>query len=58
MLRTVQHELRTQIDVNAARKERLYAIATDRMAYQDYMSCMTSVEKEIEMCVACRASPF
>lgn len=37
------------MDINAARKERLFHIAMDRMAYQDYLSCMASVEKEIEV---------
>lgn len=34
--------------VNEARKARLFDIAMDRMAYQDYVACLNTVEKEIE----------
>jgi len=34
--------------INEARKARLFDIAMDRMAYQDYVACLNTVEKEIE----------
>ncbi len=47
-LRMVQRELARQQKVNELRKDRLFGIAKDRMAYQDYLNCLNSVEKEIE----------
>lgn len=47
-LRKVQNLLRKQIRINEERKSRLFEIAMDRMAYQDYVACLTSVEREIE----------
>ncbi|PWY99388.1 hypothetical protein BCV70DRAFT_207004 [Testicularia cyperi] len=47
-LRMVQRELATQQKVNEMRKARLFQIAKDRMAYQDYLACLHTVEKEIE----------
>lgn len=47
-LRMVQRELARQQKVNELRKDRLFSIAKDRMAYQDYLNCTNSVEKEIE----------
>jgi transcriptional adapter 3 len=47
-LRKVQNLLRKQIRINELRKSRLFEIAMDRMAYQDYVACLTSVEREIE----------
>jgi transcriptional adapter 3 len=47
-LRTVQRLLRKQIRVNELRKTRLFEIAMDRMAYQEYLGCLNSVEREIE----------
>lgn len=47
-LRTVQRLLRKQIRVNELRKTRLFDIAMDRMAYQEYLGCLNSVEREIE----------
>ncbi|CDW99395.1 hypothetical protein [Sporisorium scitamineum] len=48
-LRMVQRELARQQKVNGMRKDRLFGIAKDRMAYQDYLNCLNSVEKEIEL---------
>lgn len=48
-LRMVQRELAKQQKVNELRKSRLFEIAKDRMAYQDYINCLHSVEKEIEV---------
>ncbi|TKY85451.1 hypothetical protein EX895_005613 [Sporisorium graminicola] len=48
-LRMVQRELARQQKVNGIRKDRLFGIAKDRMAYQDYLNCLNSVEKEIEL---------
>ncbi|GAC97546.1 transcriptional regulator Ngg1 [Pseudozyma hubeiensis SY62] len=48
-LRMVQRELARQQKVNEMRKDRLFGIAKDRMAYQDYLNCLNSVEKEIEI---------
>lgn len=47
-LRTIQRLLRKQIRINELRKTRLFQIALDRMAYQDYIGCLNSVEREIE----------
>lgn len=47
-LRQVQRALARQQKINAMRKARLFAIAMDRMAYQDYLNCFSSLEKEIE----------
>lgn len=47
-LRMVQRELAKQQKLNELRKDRLFGIAKDRMAYQDYLNCLNSVEKEIE----------
>lgn len=48
-LRMVQRELAKQQKTNELRKSRLFEIAKDRMAYQDYINCLHSVEKEIEV---------
>lgn len=48
-LRMVQRELARQQKINELRKGRLFGIAKDRMAYQDYLNCLNSVEKEIEI---------
>jgi transcriptional adapter 3 len=47
-LRMVQRELARQQKVNEMRKDRLFGIAKDRMAHQDYLNCLHSLEKEIE----------
>jgi transcriptional adapter 3 len=47
-LRKVQRLLRKQIRINELRKSTLFKIAMDRMAYQDYLGCLNSVEREIE----------
>lgn len=47
-LRKVQRLLRKQMRINELRKTRLFYIAMDRMAYQDYLGCLNSVEREIE----------
>lgn len=47
-LRKVQRLLRKQTRINEMRKTRLFEIALDRMAYQDYLGCLNSVEREIE----------
>ncbi|PWN51335.1 hypothetical protein IE53DRAFT_368143 [Violaceomyces palustris] len=47
-LRQVQRALSKQQKINDLRKARLFDIAMDRMAYQDYVGCLNSVEKEIE----------
>lgn len=48
MLRNVQHLLAKQMDVNEKRRHRLRDIAKDRMAYQDYATCLNNVEKQVE----------
>lgn len=47
-LRLAQERLRRQIKVNEQRKLRLFRIAVDRMAYQDYQACLQAVDREIE----------
>ncbi|CAO1613443.1 unnamed protein product [Jaminaea pallidilutea] len=47
-LRKVQTLLSKQTSVNERRKARLRDIAMDRLAYQDYASCLANVEKLIE----------
>ncbi|KAE8220030.1 hypothetical protein CF319_g6383 [Tilletia indica] len=47
-LRQTQRALREQMTINAARKKRLFEIAHDRMAYQDYANALSSVEKDVE----------
>ncbi|CAD6901630.1 unnamed protein product [Tilletia controversa] len=47
-LRQAQRALREQMTINAARKKRLFEIAHDRMAYQDYANALSSVEKDVE----------
>ncbi|EPQ27520.1 uncharacterized protein PFL1_05058 [Pseudozyma flocculosa PF-1] len=47
-LRMVQRALARQQKINGMRKARLFQIAVDRMAYQDYVICLNTVEKEIE----------
>ena len=47
-LRLAQRRLREQIAANERRKARLFAIAQDRMAYQDYQACLAAVDREIE----------
>lgn len=47
-LRLAQARLRTQIKANEQRKARLFKIAQDRMAYQDYQACLAAVDREIE----------
>ncbi|KAN0065784.1 Transcriptional regulator [Thecaphora frezii] len=47
-LRMVQRALARQQKINGMRKARLFQIAMDRMAYQDYVICLNTVEKEIE----------
>lgn len=47
-LRKVQSLLSRQMTINERRKLRLRDIAMDRLAYQDYASCLVNVEKLIE----------
>lgn len=47
-LRTVQGLLREQMRANEQRKAVLFQIAMERMAYQEYLGCLASVEREIE----------
>ncbi|PWN24048.1 hypothetical protein BCV69DRAFT_279952 [Microstroma glucosiphilum] len=47
-LRKVQVLLGKQTKINTARKTRLKELAEGRLAYQDYLSCLTNVEKVIE----------
>jgi transcriptional adapter 3 len=47
-LRKVQRLLEKQIQTNAMRKSKLFGIAKDRLAYQDYLACLFSTEREIE----------
>ncbi|KAK0552828.1 Transcriptional regulator [Tilletia horrida] len=47
-LRQAQRALREQMTINSARKKRLFEIAHDRMAYQDFANALHSVEKDVE----------
>ena len=47
-LRRAQARLRQQSRANEQRKARLFQIAKDRMAYQDYQACLQAVDREIE----------
>ena len=47
-LRLAQARLRQQSRANELRKARLFHIAQDRMAYQDYQACLQAVDREIE----------
>ncbi|CAO1628699.1 unnamed protein product [Sympodiomycopsis kandeliae] len=49
LLRRVSSTLKDQIGLNERRRHRLRDIAKDRMAYQDYHSCLLHVEKQIEV---------
>ncbi|WFD33088.1 Transcriptional regulator [Malassezia sp. CBS 17886] len=49
-LRLAQSLLKKQIHANEQRKARLFRIALDRMAYQDYQACLQAVDREIETC--------
>ena len=46
-LRQAQQELRTVVATNKARKERLAAIARDRLGYQEYIDLRESIDKNI-----------
>jgi transcriptional adapter 3 len=46
-LRQAQRELRTVVATNKARKERLAAIARDRLGYQEYLDLRESIDKNI-----------
>ncbi|KAF9464531.1 histone acetyltransferases subunit 3-domain-containing protein [Collybia nuda] len=46
-LRHAQRELRTVVATNKARKERLVAIARDRLGYQEYLDLRESIDKNI-----------
>jgi transcriptional adapter 3 len=46
-LRHAQHELRTVVATNKARKERIVAIARDRLGYQEYLDARDSIDKNI-----------
>ena len=46
-LRQAQRELRTVVATNKARKERLVAIARDRLGYQEYLDLRESIDKNI-----------
>lgn len=46
-LRHAQRELRTIVATNKARKERLAAIARDRLGYQEYLDLRESIDKNI-----------
>ncbi|WFD20280.1 Transcriptional regulator [Malassezia caprae] len=47
-LRLAQEKLRHQIRSNEQRKARLFQVAKDYMAYQDYLACLQAAEREIE----------
>lgn len=47
-LRSVQKLLRQQMRINDQRKAILFKIAMERMAYQEYIGCLASVDREIE----------
>lgn len=47
-LRLAQEKLRCQIRSNEQRKARLFQVAKDYMAYQDYLACLQAAEREIE----------
>lgn len=47
-LRLAQEKLRRQIRSNEQRKARLFQVAKDCMAYQDYLACLQAAEREIE----------
>lgn len=46
-LRHAQRQLRTVVAMNKARKERLAAIARDRLGYQEYLDNRTALDKSI-----------
>ncbi|OJA11196.1 hypothetical protein AZE42_06240 [Rhizopogon vesiculosus] len=46
-LRHAQRQLRTVVAMNKARKERLAAIARDRLGYQEYLDLRTALDKSI-----------
>lgn len=46
-LRQAQSELRTVVATNKARKERLAAVARDRLGYQEYIDLRDSIDKNI-----------
>jgi transcriptional adapter 3 len=46
-LRQAQRELRTVVATNKARKERLSAIARDRLGYQEYIDLRDSIDRNI-----------
>ncbi|KAH7890086.1 histone acetyltransferases subunit 3-domain-containing protein [Phlebopus sp. FC_14] len=46
-LRHAQRELRTVVSMNKTRKERLAAIAKDRLGYQEYLDLRDSLDKSI-----------
>ncbi|UZJ54777.1 hypothetical protein CBS101457_004097 [Exobasidium rhododendri] len=48
-LRKVQRLLEKQIQINGQRKARLYPIAKDRLAYQGFLACVFSTDREIEV---------
>ncbi|KOS13594.1 hypothetical protein Malapachy_2032 [Malassezia pachydermatis] len=47
-LRLAQARLRRQMKANEERKARLFKVAQDRMAFQDYQACLQAVDREIE----------
>lgn len=47
-LRRAQARLRTQMRANEARKARLFRVAQDRMAWQDYQACLAALDRDIE----------
>lgn len=47
-LRAAQSRLRQQMAANEQRMARLFRVAKDRMAYQDYQTCLQAVDREIE----------
>lgn len=46
-MRHAQQELRTVLETNKARKERLAAIARDRLGYQEYLEARDALDKNI-----------
>ncbi|PKI82908.1 Transcriptional regulator [Malassezia vespertilionis] len=47
-LRQAQELLQKQTRMNEQRKARLFRIAQDRMAFQDYQACLQAIDREIE----------
>ncbi|WFC99421.1 Transcriptional regulator [Malassezia yamatoensis] len=47
-LRLAQSRLRAEMRANDQRKARLFKVAQDRMAYQDYQACLAAADREIE----------